>query len=65
MPSSVVASFDYNLPKHVLRVVFVSGKIYDYHNVPQSIYEEMKIAESKGTFLNLRIKNSYPFKKVK
>ena len=65
MPSSVVASFTYEPVKSTLRVVFVSGRIYDYLHVPKKVYDEMKESDSKGTFLNLRIKGAYPFKKVK
>ena len=65
MPSSVVASFKYDDTKSVLRVFFVSGSVYDYFRVPETIYEEMQQSASKGTFLNLRIKGTYPFKKVK
>jgi hypothetical protein len=65
MPSSVVASFTYEPVKNILRVVFVSGRIYDYLHVPKKVYEEMKESGSKGTFLNLRIKGAYQFKKVK
>jgi len=64
MPSSVVASFKYDLLKHTLRVTYVSGKVYDYLNVPADVYQEMKDAESKGTFLNLRIKGLYRFRKI-
>ena len=65
MPSSVVANFNYDAARSVLRVFFVSGSIYDYFRVPEDVYEEMKQSGSKGTFLNLRIKGAYPFKKVK
>jgi hypothetical protein len=65
MPSSVVANFDYDNAKAILRVFFVSGSVYDYFKVPEAVYEEMKQSGSKGTFLNLRIKGTYRFKKVK
>ena len=65
MPSSVVASFKYDRTKSVLRVFFVSGSVYDYFRVPETVYEEMKQSGSKGTFLNSRIKGAYRFKKVK
>jgi hypothetical protein len=65
MPSSVVESFEYNLAKNILRVVYVSGRIYDYLNVPEDVYNEMKVTGSKGTFLNFHIKGNYRFKKVK
>lgn len=64
MPSSVVARIHYYVETATLRVVYVSGTIYDYLNVPQEVYEEMKAASSKGTFLNNRIKGVYDFRKV-
>jgi len=48
----------------VLRVTYVSGKVYDYLNVPLAVYAEMRTAPSKGKFLNERIKGHYPFEKV-
>ena len=65
MPSTVVNRFSYIPESSILRVVFVSGMVYDYENVPEKVYKEMKAATSKGTFLNRFIKGHYPFKKVK
>jgi hypothetical protein len=65
MPSSVVANFNYDSARSALRVFFVSGSIYDYLRVPERVYKEMKRSASKGRFLNLRIKGTYPFKKIK
>ncbi|SHK83382.1 KTSC domain-containing protein [Chitinophaga jiangningensis] len=65
MPSTVVAHFSY-LPEHaVLRVRYVSGKVYDYLQVPLHVYEEMKQAFSKGTYLNKNIKGKYDYREVK
>ena len=52
MPSSVVAEIKYDNVSHALSVVYVSGLVYDYKNVPEEIYAGMKTAFSKGTFLN-------------
>ena len=64
MPSTVVASFHYDIANQALRVIFVSGTVYDYFNVPAKVYEAMKAADSKGTFLNEQIKGFYHFKKA-
>lgn len=61
MPSSVIASMHYNPETKALHIVYVSGKVYLYKNVPQKVYDEMKTARSKGTFLNTRIKGKYEF----
>ena len=65
MPSSVVSSMNYDPVTHTLRVFFVSGSVYDYKNVPLKVYEQMKRASSKGTFLNQVIKARFGFNKVK
>jgi len=48
-----------------LRVVFVSGKVYDYKKVPLEVYKAMKNAASKGNYLNRHIKGNYDYKKLK
>jgi hypothetical protein len=65
MPSSVVAALSYRPQESTLRVVFVSGKIYDYKNVPEEVYLQMKSARSKGKYLNEYIKRNYSFKQIK
>ena len=65
MPSSVIAAIRYHAPSSTLRVVYVSGSVYDYKNVPEKVYIEMKTASSKGEFLNKHIKPNYAFEKIK
>jgi len=65
MPSSVVAAISYLPELSVLRVTFVSGKVYDYKKVPESVFLRMKSATSKGKFLNEHVKRNYSFKQVK
>lgn len=65
MPSSVVAAFKYNTKAKALRVNFVSGAVYEYKNVPEEVYDEMKNAPSKGTFLNTVIKRNFGYKKIR
>ena len=64
MPSSVVSAIRYYPEKTTLRVVFQTGMVYDYENVPEKVYKKMKVATSKGTFLNHHIKGNYDYKKV-
>ena len=65
MPSSVVSSMQYDLAAGTLRVIYISGSVYDYFNVPEAVYMEMKSSGSKGTYLNKYIKGNYSFNKVK
>lgn len=64
MPSSVVAGMNYNEATATLRVIFVSGMVYDYKKVPAKVFNAMKKATSKGTFLNRYIKGKYDFEKI-
>lgn len=64
MPSTVVASMHYDAAAHALTVVFVSGNVYKYLDVPQKVYEAMKTSGSKGIYLNKHIKGNYPFEKI-
>jgi len=64
MPSSVIHRVQYFPGRHTLRIIFVSGMVYDYDQVPVKIYDQMKAAFSKGEFFNRVIKDKYPFKKI-
>jgi len=65
MPSSVVAAIRYDVTTSTLRVIYVSGSVYDYKQVPEKIYRDMRTASSKGEFLNNHIKPNYEFEKIK
>lgn len=54
----------YDLPSQRLRVHFLSGAVYEYIDVPESVYLQMKAARSKGIFLNKKIKGKYAYDKV-
>ncbi len=64
MPSTVIESFHYNEESQTLRVHFLSGNVYDYHDVPEKVFEKMKRYKSKGTFLNRFIKGSFEYSRV-
>jgi hypothetical protein len=64
MPSSVVAHFSYIPETGVLRVRYTSGVVYDYLKVPPEVYDSMKAAFSKGTYLNKYIKGRFAYRKV-
>ena len=65
MPSTVIAASDYDAFTSTLRIIFVSGMIYYYENVPEEVYLAFKRSGSKGIYFNRHIKDRYPFKKIK
>jgi len=62
--SSNIARFAYDAPNTTLRVEFNNGGIYDYFDVPEIIFEQMKEASSKGRFLAAQIKGVYRYARV-
>jgi len=64
MPSSVISYMNYDPEAHRLRVHFLSGAVYDYMDVPEDVYMQIKSAKSKGIFLNKKIKGKYSFNKI-
>jgi len=64
MPSSVIDSFKYDVAKKILKIVYVTGAVYNYLNVPISVYNALSKAKSKGTYLNKNIKGSFDYEKI-
>jgi hypothetical protein len=65
MPSSVVHSYEYFPETEILRIIYQSGAVYDYVKVSQSIFDQFRAFQSKGTFLNRVIKKKFKFVKIK
>jgi hypothetical protein len=61
--SSTIISVGYDKAAETLEVEFKSG-VYQYYNVPEPVYEQFVLADSKGKFHAAYIKNSYPFSKM-
>lgn len=58
--SSNLASVGYDPDSETLEVEFLkTGKVYEYYNVPQFMYDRLMAASSHGVFFNAEIKNSY------
>jgi len=64
MPSSVVKYFRYNVEDHKLTIHYVSGMVYEYLDVPENVYNQLKESRSKGTYLNKFIKGKFEYRKV-
>jgi hypothetical protein len=64
MPSSVIHTMNYDARSKTLRIFYQSGAVYDYKDVPEKVYRQMKAAPSKGTFLNRKIKGIFSYEKI-
>lgn len=61
--SEAISSFGYNEELQILEVKFSFGKIYEYYDVPLSVFEELKslvpLENGIGNFFNKNIRNIY------
>lgn len=59
MPSSVIRSYRYDAQQRKLELQFVSGRRYQYYDVPEETYRHMRQAFSKGEFFNAHIRDQF------
>jgi hypothetical protein len=64
MPSRVIRHYHYDASDRHLDLVFVSGRQYRYHDVPEEVYREMRRAFSTGEFFNARIRDQFRHTRV-
>ncbi|BAZ46601.1 lysyl-tRNA synthetase [Chondrocystis sp. NIES-4102] len=59
--STVIKEFDYDETRQILQIRFASGSIYNYADVPPTIYQELKSTSSVGQYFNSHIKDKFGF----
>ena len=62
--SSNIARFAYDDANCILVVQFISGGTYNYYDVPEIVFNQMKNAPSRGQFLARNIKGVYRYARV-
>jgi hypothetical protein len=61
MPSSVIRAYRYYPAERRLDILFLTGRLYSYHEVPQEVYDAMRDTFSKGEFFNAHIRDRYRY----
>lgn len=69
MPGYLVASsnlhgVDYEPWSGTLTITFCNGSIYEYYDVPASVFEGLLATDSPGRFHHARIKNNYSYRRI-
>ena len=64
MPSSVIRKYYYKPELQILTIVYVSGAVYNYLDVPKEVFDDFRPSFSKGYYLNRNIKPFFKYKKV-
>lgn len=59
--SSAIHAIGYDPDLQVLEVIFNSGRIYQFTDVPREEYDALRRAESKGRYFSENIRDDYPY----
>lgn len=62
--STNVSEIGYDEERRILEIVFSSGGIYQYFEVPPQVYQELMNSGSIGQYLNSAIKGAYRYARV-
>jgi hypothetical protein len=57
--SSMITSFGFDPNSSILEVEFKNSVVWQYFDVPESVYYEMRSASSCGKFFHANIKGQY------
>ena len=58
--SSMILSVGYDAKTKTMRVLFASGKTYDYQGVPAAVHKGLMDSGSKGSYMNGNVIDCYP-----
>ena len=63
--SSNLKAVGYDSESKTIQIEFLSGGLYEYYNVPESIYNGLMSASSHGSYFDKYIKKGgYTYKKI-
>jgi hypothetical protein len=60
----MMSSIGYDSLRLLLEIEFVSGKVYQYENVPEHAYRELMVADSKGHYFEREISGKYAYRNI-
>jgi hypothetical protein len=64
MPSTAISDIDYDESRETLTVTFITGRMYEYFDVPLDVAHAFQRASSKGAFFNRKIRDRYKFREI-
>lgn len=59
--SSVISAVGHT---RVLEIVFESGRVYQYYDVPESVFDAILKSDSKGRYFNQHIRGKFPYQEI-
>ena len=64
MPSTAIADIEYDSDQERLTVTFVTGRRYEYDDVPATVAADFQAATSRVAFFNEHIRDRYRFREI-
>jgi hypothetical protein len=65
VPSTVIPTIGYDADQRILEIEFHNGAVYQYFDVPQYVYDDLKTAEIPGRYFNQHIRKAgYKYRQV-
>lgn len=64
MPSTIIRAFDYRPETRELDILFTTGRLYRYADVPPEAAQAFRAAFAKGRHFNARIRGRYRFREI-
>jgi hypothetical protein len=61
----LLAGVSYDVGESILQLEFCDGGIYRYLAVPAAIHHGLLAADSKGTYFNRKIRNSFRYVRIR
>ena len=65
MESATLAAAAYDDRRALLQLQFQDGTCYQYTGVSTSVFRQLLSADSKGSFFNRSIRDSFPYVRLK
>ena len=60
--STAISTAQYEYDKYRLTLTFNNGTAYDYNDVPNFVFEGLRVSTSKGKFINRNVLGKYNYK---
>jgi hypothetical protein len=62
--SSNIKRSEYDIENKTLKITFNNEMLYEYEEVPHSIYSQFRLSDSQGKYFNQNIAKKFKYKKL-
>jgi hypothetical protein len=62
--SSNLKRSEYDIENKTLKITFNNEMLYEYEEVPHSIYSQFRLSDSQGKYFNQNISKKFKYKKL-